>query len=357
MIYLLISCGLLAAVAALPFIKITIYETARGIVVPQKEHITIQCPYNGSVLEQHFIPNSYVAKGDTLLVLKSKSLDDKSKQLSERISDFRLYMKDLQALLYENFKGIHTAKYQQEAIFYKGKRYELHLRLEKARKDYKLNRQLYEKNVIARSEYENIEMAYQVAQTNKMQFQKQQLAKWQSELSNYREQLRDYETQLSQLKEQQSFTVLTAPISGTLLQTAGIGVGNMLRTGTQLAVLSPDTTLCVKTYVPPTSIGFLRKGGKAKFQIDAFDYNQWGLATGTVTSIANDAELVNNAPLFRVECQLNETGLHLKNGFEGKIKKGMTLTVRFELTERTLFQLLYDKVDDWLNPNNYRDED
>jgi len=29
----------------------------------------------------------------------------------------------------------------------------------------------------------------------------------------------------------------------------------------------------------------------------------------------------------------------------------MTLQARFLVTERTLFQLLYDKADDWLNPN------
>ena len=33
------------------------------------------------------------------------------------------------------------------------------------------------------------------------------------------------------------------------------------------------------------------------------------------------------------------------------IKKGMTLQARFYVTRRTLFQLLYDKADDWLNPN------
>ena len=33
-------------------------------------------------------------------------------------------------------------------------------------------------------------------------------------------------------------------------------------------------------------------------------------------------------------------------------EKGMTLNARFLLTERTLFDLLYDKVDDWLNPSN-----
>ena len=43
--------------------------------------------------------------------------------------------------------------------------------------------------------------------------------------------------------------------------------------------------------------------------------------------------------------------LQLKNGYKGNINKGMTLTTRFHLTDRTLWQLLFDRVDDWFNPN------
>ncbi len=32
------------------------------------------------------------------------------------------------------------------------------------------------------------------------------------------------------------------------------------------------------------------------------------------------------------------------------------VTARFELTERTLFELLYDEVDDWLNPGTLKPE-
>lgn len=42
-----------------------------------------------------------------------------------------------------------------------------------------------------------------------------------------------------------------------------------------------------------------------------------------------------------------------KNGYKGYLKKGMTLQARFIITERTLWQLLYDKVDDWINPATY----
>jgi len=53
----------------------------------------------------------------------------------------------------------------------------------------------------------------------------------------------------------------------------------------------------------------------------------------------------------KILCQLNEKELSLKNGFKGQLKKGMTLNAQFKLAERSLFDLLYDRVDDWFNPS------
>ncbi|MEP4946741.1 MAG: secretion protein HlyD, partial [Flavobacteriaceae bacterium] len=78
--------------------------------------------------------------------------------------------------------------------------------------------------------------------------------------------------------------------------------------------------------------------------------NQWGLVKGEILEIGNDIEIVDNNPVFKVLCKINIKHLQLNNGFKGHLKKGMTLNARFELAERTLFNLLYDKVDDWMNP-------
>ena len=51
-----------------------------------------------------------------------------------------------------------------------------------------------------------------------------------------------------------------------------------------------------------------------------------------------------------VKCKLLTDTLTLKNGYCASIQKGMTLTARFRLTQRTLWQLLYDRMDDWMNP-------
>jgi HlyD family secretion protein len=89
----------------------------------------------------------------------------------------------------------------------------------------------------------------------------------------------------------------------------------------------------------------------ARFQVNAFNYNQWGLANGKVIDISNDIHFIDEKPMFKVKCKLDYNYLQLKNGYKGYLKKGMTLQARFQITERTLWQLLYDKVDDWMNPN------
>lgn len=86
--------------------------------------------------------------------------------------------------------------------------------------------------------------------------------------------------------------------------------------------------------------------------MDAYNYNQWGLLEGKVIQI--DKNLTVNQQtgesFFRVLCSMDKTFLQLKNGYKGKIEKGMTLTTRFHLIDRTLWQLLFDHVDNWFNP-------
>lgn len=89
---------------------------------------------------------------------------------------------------------------------------------------------------------------------------------------------------------------------------------------------------------------------KARFQVSAFDYNQWGILTGEVQEISNDVNIINNRPVFTVRSTLGQTYLELENGYRGELKKGMTMQARFIITRRSLFQLLYDNVNDWLNP-------
>jgi len=45
-----------------------------------------------------------------------------------------------------------------------------------------------------------------------------------------------------------------------------------------------------------------------------------------------------------------------KNGVKGLLKKGMSVSAHFIITRRSLFDLLYQKMDDWVNPTQYQKE-
>ena len=160
--------------------------------------------------------------------------------------------------------------------------------------------------------------------------------------------MKDLLSQREQIEKERELYAIK--IARTVEQFSGISIGSYVQAGQSLAVISPDTELIVEVYVMPDDIGLLSIGTNANIQIDAFNYNQWGLISGTIKEISDDFILVNNQPVFRVRCRLHQRYLQLKNGYKGYLKKGMTVRSRFLITERSLFQLLYDNIDDWLNP-------
>jgi HlyD family secretion protein len=161
----------------------------------------------------------------------------------------------------------------------------------------------------------------------------------------------EFESTNNQLEENKSQFIVTAPVTGILMNAKSLEIGSFLSSGQPFVDISPNTNLLVECYISPQDIGLLKLNNQANFQIDAFNYNQWGLASGSIIEIGKDIEFIDNTSAFKIQCSINEKALKLKNGFEGKLKKGMTLNAQFKQAERTLFDLLYDKVDDWVNPS------
>ena len=86
-------------------------------------------------------------------------------------------------------------------------------------------------------------------------------------------------------------------------------------------------------------------------QVDAFSYMEWGMLTGRVEEISNDILSTSDQKIyFRVKCTLDKDYLSLKNGYKSYVKKGMTVNARMQVTRRSLYSLLFDKVDSWFNP-------
>ena len=152
------------------------------------------------------------------------------------------------------------------------------------------------------------------------------------------------------LKEKNKYQI-RSPSNGTFQLISAKYKGSSVQSGEILGVISPDTNIIAECYLSPKDIGLIKENMNVKFQIDAFNYNEWGFIQGNVIDIAQDYILMENQPVFKIKCQLKSNKIKLKNGYVGVLKKGMTIQARFVVSRRSLFQLLYDNTDSWLNPD------
>jgi len=353
MIYTILLLSLVAVGIALPYVFLDIYSSARGIIKPEKERNQIISLYSGKIDTIYIKRNQFVKKGDTLLVVNNDIGKERLNLTKTQLEDNKLFIEDLKYLLKTKkvrAKKLQSYKYKKEFIDYQQKLRGLRTRYYKAKRDFERQDKLYQKEIIAKVEHENSKYTYDLTIDDLNQFKKQQKSNWQASLTQLENQLKEIESSLTQYKEENENYIITASISGTIQNLTGLETGSLLSAGKVIADISPETNLIAECYVSPSDIGLLKKSNQVKFQIDAFNYNQWGMATGKVVDIDNDITIVNNTPMFKVICKIEQEHLTLKNGFKGKLKKGMTFNARFFIIERSAFELLYDKVDDWFVP-------
>ncbi|WP_456377908.1 HlyD family secretion protein [Lutibacter sp.] len=352
-IYGIILLSIIGISVSLPFVFLDIYSSAKGILKSEKERNQITSFYSGKVTSVFIKENKYVQQGDTLLTIDNTIANEKLNLVSNQLEETNLFIHDLTHL--SNAKKIsqdslNSFLYQKQYLQYAQKLLELKTRYTKARRDFNRQQKLYKKGVIAKVEYENSRYNLNLALNGLHQYKEQQRNQWQAELTSQNNKLRELKSTLSQYKNEEENHIITASISGTIQNVKGFEVGNFISSGTPIAEISPDTELIAECYMSPSDIGLLKIDNPVKFQVDAFNYNQWGMATGKIKTIGKDIVMINNTPMFKIICSLDQKKLQLKNGFEGTLKKGMTLNARFFITNRSVFDLLYDKVDDWFNP-------
>ena len=252
-----------------------------------------------------------------------------------------------------NIFGNHATQtpiYTQQLNTFRSQLQENIFHQQKIKKELDADRYLYKEKVIARRELnaKEYEMNRLVAEFESI-FQRQ-LSQWQAELNKHRFDLKQLQSEAKQLTQQKIYYKIKAPISENIQQIVGKYEGSYVQIGEMLGIISPDSSLIAECYVSPNDIGLLRKNMSVSFQIDAFNYNEWGLVQGKIIDIARDFVVLNEKPIFKVKCQLDKKTLQLKNGYTAPLKKGLTFGARFVVTKRSLYQLLYDKTDDWLNP-------
>ena len=159
---------------------------------------------------------------------------------------------------------------------------------------------------------------------------------------------------MKQCSEELSNRIVLSPTGGEIIQSSDIQTGSIVTPGQKIAEISPEGELVATCFVKPADIGLIHENQKVKIQVDAFNYNEWGMLQGDIIDISDDMIIENGSvAYFRVKCKPEKTFLSLKNGLKAEIKKGMSLSTRIVVIRRSLFHLLFDKADKWFNPYTY----
>jgi multidrug resistance efflux pump len=353
-IYIFLVGFLFTGVGSLFYLRTTISIKSSGITRPLNERTEIKSVLSG------IIDSLMVQEGDTvqqsqLLVTIKDNVTAPKVLLNEFELTQRLgFIHDLELLLnaksYQNI-ALQTPLYRQQLSKFLFQITDQQAAIKKVSREQEINNTLIKDKVIAPKEHFDKEIEAERLKAAFEAFKNEQLTTWQSDLQRYQLEVSQFTAQQQQIETDKRNHYLYAPVSGVIQNINTRYAGGFLSAGETLCIISPQSNLTGECYVSTRDVGLLKINQPARFQIDAFDYNYFGILTGKVISIDNDFSMVENKPVFKVRCSFDSTQLLLKNGYKGELKKGLTFQARFVVAERTLWQLLFDKVDDWLNPS------
>lgn len=354
-IYWVVLLAITATLVALPFIYVDISVQGSGVVRPIAEKAEITSSVTEIVDSVFVREGEQVKKGDVILRFKTANSDYKISYQISRLNDCSAQLMDLAYLAKgEKPNTFSSPVRQQEYIYFIRKKQELETASAQAEKEYMRNKTLFEKKVISEEEYDGYYFKLQNQRNELASLMQSQLSTWQADKNTYQNTYNEINSSLKQEVKDKDMYIVRSPVAGTVDQFSGVYRGSSIQAGQTLAVISPDSTLCLEVYVTPRNIGFMSVGMPVKMQVESFNYNEWGTIPGKVKEISSDflTDSQGNS-FYKVKCEIERDYLQLKNGRVGKLKKGMTVSAHFMVSRRSLFDLLYQKMDDWVNPRQY----
>lgn len=355
-IYLGLIIGIVTCLVSLPFIYVDISVKAAGITRPDNERTEIKSSQSG-IIENIFVAEgSKVKKGDIILSIKDPNTKSKNILNQYELSQRKEFIHDLKILVNQtnlsekDLQSLNSPVYKEQLSKFLFQKEQQNTALKKANHELEMNTSLANEKVISKKEFYDIQNSQERIQSGYNAFIREQMIAWQQDYVKYKLESSQYQLQSQQINTEASFYQVKAATDGFIQGINTKYAGGTISANEIVCTISPDGKLIGECYVQSRDIGLLKIGQAARYQIEAFDYNYFGVLTGKIIAVDNDFSVINNTPVFKVRCSFDSSHLKLKNGYTGQLKKGMNFQARFIVARRSLWQLLFDNLNDWLNP-------
>ena len=364
-IYWLALLGVTAALAALPLIEVDVTVRAPGVVRPATERTELRVPLSAQIAQVLARDNDTVTAGQPLLVLRSRDLDERLALNRTRQTLSTSLITDLTRLtpaatdsspsnpFQFDVTALETPELRADLAQLHAQWATQQLTQAKASRELDRSTTLAAKGLISTREHDQAHDDLAAARADTTTLLRAARTRWETRLRDEQTTLTSLRTEENRIAEEVAQTTLRAPATGSIQGLTGLSPGAWLSAGQMIGAVSPSDALLIETFVSPKDVGLLRLGQPARLQIDAYPYTQWGLLDATLTTLAADSSGTNGANStsgFKVTLQPAATTLYLPNGAAGPLRKGLTLSARFVVARRSLFQILYEDVSAWLNP-------
>jgi len=341
---------------ALPLTHVDISVQSNGIIRPLHERADVKSVISGIIDSVFYAEGSLVHEGSVVLRLKDDITKTRNLVAQQDMDQCLQFINDLQLLTSGRnidaslISKLSSPLYKEQSFRFAHHKAEQEALLRKANKEEEINSYLAKEKVISPKEFFDIQIQQERITAAYKAFKQEQQSEWQQDLVKYQSRLSQCELQLKQLAVDAANYEVKAPLSGRI---QGINMrysGSLLQANEAICSVSPEGEMVAECYVSGRDIGLIKVNQQAYFQVDAFGYNYFGSLSGRIIAIDNDYTLIDGKPVFKVRCSFDSKQLHIKKGLTIQLKKGLSFQARFIIGQRTLWQLLFDKMDDWLNP-------
>jgi multidrug resistance efflux pump len=352
----LVMCA--GALLALPIIHVDVTVQERGRVRPATERTAIVARTAGFISSIRVHDNDLVHAGDILLTLKTQGLqakvdfnDSQTKVLNKQLADLRYLLERVGDKRPVLVNDLQTGQYIFEYQKFDTDCRNANLKVDHTEREMNRNKQLLSIKVVAARDFEESSYQANAARVERETLNHQTLARWQTDRVQKEHELEQLESAAGQLADERNLYSVKAPLDGAVVGLEGVVEGSYMQSGQRIGDISPTSDFVVDVSVPPKDIGRIFIGQPVNIQVDAYPYTIWGLLPGRAIRISADyvQESESNGA-FKVIVHPDRDYLRTREGLTGSLKKGMTANARFFVARRSLWELVYQSMDDLFNP-------
>lgn len=296
------------------FAQIDVVVNGQGMIVIKEDKSTIVSLSNGKVSGIYVQDGDLVKKGDVLMELDTEEIDTYRRNIERQIQKlevkreiFSIYIEDLEA---EIKAEDYSPEYSDlvNGVILENEIYHEQIRLYPSEKNY-------------------IALQY-----------KQMLAEAADSLEDELEQCR---FQLERYKNEMTQMVITAPVSGTVSETALHNPGESVLASAVLMKITPEEpSLIFQSYIFDKDISDIEEGDQVQIKLQAYPFADYGAVYGTIYAISEEAgtiEGVGNVYIAEItfEDELNDNIL---------LRQGLTGTVEIKIGTRSVMEYFLEPI-------------